>query len=478
MRIVTSVVLQVIAIALLCLACAVVWLVLDVNRTIEADATSSADRVVREVQEFGWRELTWRGSAGRNAKYAFPDWRGSDVLRVISPGYCVTITWLDETPRRLCGNETEVSPEPPEIFVRLYTMIFGESRPVERHLLVNRRSVGTVSAVADHAAVLRKAWRQVSVEFLIAATMSGGICLLVVLVVGHALMPAEIITGGLRRLETGDLTVRLPAFRTREFQHIARAFNDLTGRLALTTQQRATLTKRLFIVQEEERRSLGRDLHDEFGQCLTATSALAGAIAAGTRGDRPDIAEDAGEIGVLTERMMQTLRNALARLRPPELTEMGLVRCLDHLVATWNARSFSPQAASTAPSSGSARPVFRFDIVGDPGIVPEPVALALYRIAQECLTNAVRHGRPSEVKVRIVCASEPARAVSLIVEDDGGGDPADLTVGGGHGILGIRERVVALGGVLSFGAAPMGIRIEATIPCAAGSVASHLDHPA
>ena len=144
MRIVTSVVLQVIAIALLCLACAVVWVVLDVNRTIEADATSSADRVVREVQEFGWRELTWRGSAGRNAKYAFPDWRSSDVLRVISPGYCVTITWLDETPRRLCGNETEVSPEPPEIFVRLYTMIFGESRPVERHLLVNRRSVGTV----------------------------------------------------------------------------------------------------------------------------------------------------------------------------------------------------------------------------------------------------------------------------------------------------------------------------------------------
>lgn len=90
------------------------------------------------------------------------------------------------------------------------------------------------------------------------------------------------------------------------------------------------------------------------------------------------------------------------------------------------------------------------------------VALSICRIAQECLTNATSHGRPSEVRVRINAHSPDA--VELSVEDDGGGDPADLHTRMGHGILGIRERLAALGGKFMADAAPRGVWVSALIP--------------
>lgn len=487
MRLLTGLVLRLIGIVALCLACAGAWVMVDVDRAIQAEATASAERVVREARELAWRELTWRGSSGRNAKYAFPDWRSSETLRVIAPGYCVSLAWEDEAPRRLCGGWSTVGAAPPAWFAALYRSFFDESRPVARIVMLNQREAGRVVAMADHGAAARQAWRMVSVVLGVAAVMAAAIGLLAALAIGQALRPAQIIVRGLRRLEQGDLSPRLPAFRAHEFGLIAHAVNDLTRRLGETNAQRDALTRRLFAVQEEERRTLARDLHDEFGQCLTATGALAAAIAAGTARDRPDIGEDAREIGAITHRMMGTLRGALARLRPPDLDAIGLERSLDHLVATWNARGAAWNARGAAWNGRGAAwngrgaawngrgatlagdvppaPIFRLVIAGSLAAVPAQTALALYRIAQECLTNAARHGRASEVRVRVDAA---AQGVSLTVEDDGGGDPARLESGAGHGILGIRERIAALGGSLSIGRGGSderaGVRIVALLP--------------
>ena len=110
--------------------------------------------------------------------------------------------------------------------------------------------------------------------------------MLATLIIGHALIPARTIIDGLRKLRLGDLSWRLPRFRAAEFNLIARAFNELSENLARTNAARAELTTRLFHVQEEERRALARDLHDEFGQCLSATAALAASIEAGAPPDR------------------------------------------------------------------------------------------------------------------------------------------------------------------------------------------------
>ena len=75
MGLLAGLILRVLAVVVLCLVCATAWVVAEVHQGIRQETAASADRVVRETQELAWRELTWRGSAGRSAKYAFPDWR-------------------------------------------------------------------------------------------------------------------------------------------------------------------------------------------------------------------------------------------------------------------------------------------------------------------------------------------------------------------------------------------------------------------
>ena len=454
MRLLVGTILRVVGVVLLCLLAAAAWVMVDVNRTIHSELEASAARVQREAVSLAWREMTFRGAISPQNDFAFPDWRSSDTLRVISPGYCVSVAWADRAPSRLCGVASGGA-TPPDWFTRLNEWMFGPIQPSSRKITLYMQTAGHIRAEADEGSAARQAWRQVSVVVGVAAAMAAAIGVLATLVIGHALLPAETIIRGLRKLEQGDLAVRLPKFRSEEFAHIARAFNDLSERLSQTTAERAALTRRLFQVQEEERGNLARDLHDEFGQCLTAVSAMSGAVAVALSKREPELAEEVEEIVEITDRMMSTLRGALARLRPPELDDAGLEQCLDQLVATWNARLAGAHSAAVAP-------VYKLDIVGELSRVPAQAALSIYRIAQECLTNATRHGRPSEVRVRINARSPDA--VELSVEDDGGGDPADLHTRMGHGILGIRERLAALGGKFVADAAPRGVRVSALIP--------------
>ena len=251
----------------------------------------------------------------------------------------------------------------------------------------------------------------------------------------------------------GDYRRRLAPFRAREFALIGRAVNDLAGRLERARAERIALTRRLIEVRDDERKQMARELHDEFGQCLTATAALAGAIEAGARG-RPDLVQDARAIGSVARRMMTSLRGALAQLRNPIAEELGLEASLAQLVAGWNALD--------AP-----RTAVRLDVEADLGGVPDDIASNVYRIAQECLTNAIRHGAPSEVRVCVGWIAERAGAISLTVEDDGGGDAKRVVAAAGRGITGMRERVEAFGGDLMICGAARGVRVAATIPLAA-----------
>jgi signal transduction histidine kinase len=153
--------------------------------------------------------------------------------------------------------------------------------------------------------------------------------------------------------------------------------------------------------------------------------------------------------------MMENLRSALVRLRSQDVEEIGLEASLQQLIRDHNMRA--------APGA-----VFRLNVIGKLAALPEQVAIDVFRIAQECLTNAVRHGSPTEVALSVECAGAADGTVALTVEDDGGGDAACADPrhghGIGHGILGIRERVAARGGSLSIGKAARGLRLSAVIP--------------
>lgn len=452
MRLVVRLVLRLVAVALACLAVAVVWSMADAHRSIEKETASTAERVGTQLQAIYWQELLWRGGTARDSLLPTPEWRTLSTLALISPGVCVDFHLANDAPRRLCGQVAGVGTSAPSWFAAIYDAALGPHHSVSRALSAHQRDAGAIRVSAAPEAAVRIAWERVSVLVSLAAALAAAISLFSALAIAEALAPAQKIIAGLRRLSVGDYQARVIAsIRGREFVPIAAAVNDLARRLMQAANERIALTRKLIEAREEERRDLARELHDEFGQCLTAMAALAGAIQIGAEEARPELADDAREIERLAGRMSGTLRGALARLHNPVSEETGLEASLIELVAGYKARAAS-------------RVAVHLDVEGDLAKVPAGVASGVYRVAQECLTNALRHGDPNEVRLRIARISDQNESIVLTVEDDGGGDVARIAAAPGHGIAGMRERIRALGGQLSILGGARGICVAAIIP--------------
>jgi two-component system, NarL family, sensor histidine kinase UhpB len=444
---------RLVGVVALSLAFAVAWAMVDTHRSIDRETSASADRVAAQLEILYWRELMWRGGLRNEGLLPTPEWQTLATLKLVSAGVCVAFAPGTGEPTRLCGQVEGVGAQAPVWFKSIYEGILGPQAGLNRALSARQADAGSILAVADPEAAVRQAWLRVSTIADFAAAMALAIFVFATLAIAYTLAPTAAIVEGLRQMALGDYRRRLPPFRAREFALIGRAVNDLAGRLERARVERIALTRRLFEVRDDERKQVARELHDEFGQCLTATAALAGAIEAGARG-RPDLAQDARAIGGVARRMMTSLRGALAQLRNPIAEELGLEASLAQLVAGWNALD-APRAA------------VRLDVAVDLGGVPDDIASNVYRIAQECLTNAIRHGAPSEVRVCVGRIAERAGAISLTVEDDGGGDATRVVAAAGRGITGMRERVEAFGGDFTICRAVRGVRVAATIPLAA-----------
>jgi two-component system, NarL family, sensor histidine kinase UhpB len=442
---------RLVAVVLICIAGAIAWVTIDTHRSIEAETVATADRVSQRLEALYWQKILWRGGMRKDTILPMPDWETLDTASVISPGACVTFAPPGEDARQLCSQIESLGTPAPHPFEVVYNFLFGTQDSVKRYLTLRDRDAGYVLVAAAPDAALRLAWRQVSIVTGVAATMAAAIAVFATLMIGYALLPARIIVDGLHRLRQGDLAWRLPGFRTAEFNLIAHAVNELSEELARTNDARAALMLRLFQVQEEERRALARDLHDEFGQCLTASAALAASIEAGAPPERDDLLQEARAIARAQKRMMANLRDALVRLRSQDIEEIGLEATLRELVSNHNTHSRS-------------RAVFRLSIIGKLTTLPKHIAVDVYRIAQECLTNAAKHGSPTEVRLIVERMTTDREAISLTVEDDGGGDATRIGHQSGYGILGIRERIAALGGSLAIGKAIRGVRVSAIIP--------------
>ncbi|MGY6283734.1 histidine kinase [Methylorubrum extorquens] len=445
MRLLPSLVLRFVGVAILCLIVTSAWVLFDAHRSIQSQAAASADRVVRVLQSH-----VWLGSAHAAAKLASPNWQTAATIREIAPAICVSFLPLGEEPRRLCSGWAGYRDTAPRWFEAFYDTVFGQSVPVSRPLIIQRKEAGVVVASPAPEAAMRQAWHEVGLATGAVFATVIGFSILAFLILGHALRPGLTIIRCLKDLGSGRTDVRLPHIGATEFRLIAEAVKDLGDQLTRTNAERLQLMRQLLQIQEDERRLLARELHDEFGQCLTATSALAASIEIGAS-DRQDLASDAEAIGKIASRMMGTLRSALSRLRPPDFDEIGLKASLDQLINNWN-------------NKVQPRTTFSLSVRGNVSVIPRSAALNIYRIVQECLTNAVRHGTPTCIKVGLTRCDNLGNEVTVVVEDDGGGDPARLASASGFGILGIRERVAALGGQLAIARAEGGVRIAAMIP--------------
>jgi len=275
---------------------------------------------------------------------------------------------------------------------------------------------------------------------------------LVYWVVGRALRPVERILGGLAEIEQGHLETRLPEIDLPELAQMGRAFNRMMDTLQSSVTRNRQLAQKLLRVQEEERRTLAHELHDEIGQYLTAIHADAAAIANVAQSGPGAVRESADAIVNAVRAVMGMVRGMLQRLHPETLHSLGLEEAVRELVAGWRARNPGVDC--------------RLELATPPEAVDGATGIAAYRVVQEALTNVARHARAERVEVRIDrIASTGHGMLNVCVKDDGVG--AVSCPQPGYGLMGMRERVEALGGVLSINAGPgRGFTVSAMLPLA------------
>ncbi len=462
MRLVLQLVARLLVVVALCLGAATVWATIDAYRSVDRATAASAERVSQALEALYWRELLLRGNRTREHLVPVSDWRTIETMKLISPGICVRFEPVGAFEKPLCGQSEGIGKSPPLWFVAAVQTLFGTHAAVARSISTRNVTAGTISAIADPDAAISLAWQHIVDNIHIALLMALAIAFFASLAIAHTLAPAQQIVAALQRMAHGQYRTPLPRFRSMELAMIGQAVGDLGERLAQATEERAVLTRRLLEIRNDERRALARELHDEFGQNLSAILAFASIIeATGAQeqaksqvNSKSDVAQDARMISQSTLRIMACLRDTLTRLRHPPAEELGLEACLVSLVDSWR-------------SQNATQPMIQLDLQGDLADVRGIVAATAYRVAQECLTNSLRHGTAREIVLRIERRTGAENALLIRVEDDGGGDAAKVAQSAGFGLTGIRERVAALGGSLSIARARRGVSVAATIPLAA-----------
>lgn len=286
-----------------------------------------------------------------------------------------------------------------------------------------------------------------------------GLNALVFWLVGRALAPLPIIARGLNRIESGDLEHRLPSLRGAEAATIGAAFN----RMAESVQERwraenkvraaeARLRERRELDElieqrlNEERQLIARELHDEFSQSVTAIRTLA-VVVAGQSAANPHAAEAAQLISTEAGRLYDAMHGLIPRLAPLALDTFSLAETLEAFVNDWRRRHDAVQFT------------LRHDLSAD---LDAGVSLAIYRIVQEGVTNAVRHADPQHISidVRVV-----GKRVGVTISDDGAGLPEDWNQRGRFGLRGLGERVAKLEGNFAVRGRPEGgVELHAEIP--------------
>ena len=283
---------------------------------------------------------------------------------------------------------------------------------------------------------------------VLALALVGG-AVLVFVVVGRALAPLRAIGQVLPRIGAGDYGARTPEWGPPELAALGRGVNEMAGRLAAMRERNRSLEEQILTLQDEERADIARDLHDEIGPHLFAANVDATmSLSLMAAGRHDEASAQVRSIQSAIGHMQRLVRDILGRLRPIRLVELGLSAAVLDLIEFWRAR----------------RPELAFETVlpDDESGLSEAVQETAYRLVQESLSNAVRHGAPKAIAVKLERSTG-----DLIVEVRNDGAPAKPAAPG-FGLTGMAERVAQAGGTLEAGPADGGgWRVAARLPLTA-----------
>ncbi|WP_245835036.1 ATP-binding protein [Methylobacillus rhizosphaerae] len=411
----------------------------DVRAEVQSTATLAMHLLDAEIlhytSDFGWM----REAEGQNS---------NSIFRLHSLGNVrhLRIEFFDAQGRLRDSNIEAEHQLSSSWLIQAMDLLSPAMPEIRRKIFANGRMIGELVVTPDPSYEIQEVLGDILSLLMLVAIFFVAVNALVYWAVGRAMRPVDSVMTALNELEQGNLKARLPEFELPELTGISRKFNAMAETLEKSIHNNHKLTQQMIRLQEDERKNLARDLHDEIGQYLTAVHVDASAII--NAKDIEGAKDSAQAISVVARQMMDIVHDMLQRLRPSGLDAFGLATAVTDLVNTWKQRNRKVQVNLDIPDN--------LDHVQD-----ETMAVAVYRIVQECLTNITRHAHANQVDIRIYIVDA---MLSIEVTDDGRG--FNMTqLPSGFGLAGMRERVEGLGGRFSLESAlAAGARIRVELP--------------
>ena len=321
---------------------------------------------------------------------------------------------------------------------------------------------GVLEMVANPSRAELDAWDSFGGLFAGSIAMLALLNLVLAWVLGRTVRPFGRIVQALGEVEAGRFDVTLPPLPGREAATIGAAFNRMVGVLRehLETEKRALRAEAQLSDSrelaawidhhvEQERRAIARELHDELGQSATAMRSMALSVAQRTQASDPEAAQAARLIADEASQLYDAMHGLIPRLAPLVLDRFGLGDAL----------------ADLAERTRRSHPGVTVELALETGELPiaADAALALYRAAQEGITNALRHGDAKRLRLALRRADGE---VELDLTDDGRGLAPDwASRPGHHGLRWMAERLAALRGRLALRPAePRGVQLSVAVP--------------
>ncbi|UFZ04166.1 histidine kinase [Bradyrhizobium ontarionense] len=300
-------------------------------------------------------------------------------------------------------------------------------------------------------------WDGIVTQLVVGSLIGVALFGITMLVVGRALAPLADLSDAMSRIEAGAYDSRVKPGGAPELAALCGKLNHLAGALGEAVEEKRRLAERTVSLQDIERKEIARELHDEFGPHLFALRAHASALMRLSETDTPPdmvaLRRHGQAILDQVNAVQQFNRRILERLRPVGLAELGLREALGALVRLW--RESRPEIVIETRFTDT---VVRSN---------ETAELTIYRVVQEALTNVFRHADATAVDVTIeplqqTMAGHRRSYTRVRVRDDGRGLKPEHKLG--FGLVGMRERLLALGGTLTVASTGAGVTIEAMVP--------------
>ncbi|HEC60465.1 hypothetical protein LCGC14_0625220 [marine sediment metagenome] len=436
---------RILLIALICLISSAFYVLYQTDKQAKHEANFTASRISDQV-----KTQMLQMFARNDFSSPFPNTELWPDINNLS-GSCIQfLSRSNKRSRNLCQQITEAERTWPVWFGTLYQHLFSPDFEVRKVFSFNAMTYGSIVVTSNTRIETARAWNNLRAVIGVLFVSIFAVSILVYITINRMLNPAKIIVNGLEKMRDGRLDTRLPSFDIDEWKRTSETINQLASSQEQVIAENQQLALKLLNIQEEDHRYIARELHDEFGQCLAGINAVTASIKQTAKQHSPELVEELNTISPITAHMMDVLRSMLTRLRPAEVDDLGLTTSLKKLLNNWNNRS-----------NGSTRYVLTIN--GDIDNLPDPLPVNIYRIVQECLTNIAKHAHASLADV--IINSQPNHYIQLEISDDGIADVDEFDNTLGVGLLGIRERVMALGGkIILLARSTGGLTVNITIP--------------